>query len=321
MLFVAKNGICLRENMQHRRNLTLNPIWSFAFAGAMLAALAFQPEAFAQPSLSATFLGSESGNPQWRVDVIPDASLFTAGEGSLAAEIGFTLTDSLFVDATINESVWAFANPGSNPFTGTQTFGLTLTESEAFVAFGSEPVSGPVELLTFTIAGTTGELSWGGYTIDEGEVGEFTGARVAQAGINFDEIIGSASFFVANSADCNNDGFVNGSDLQCACGNGVIDDVLMQTGLLRGDLDANGGVEFADFLVLSTNFGNSDDVEYGNGDLDCDGTVAFADFLVLSTNFGSSSAAATVPEPASDAFLPLCIAAILLSTTSRKQRN
>lgn len=65
---------------------------------------------------------------------------------------------------------------------------------------------------------------------------------------------------------------------------------------LGGDIDGNGKVEFADFLILSGNFGN--EVDPGtNGDIDGNGKVEFADFLVLSGNFGKSIGEAA---PASD---------------------
>jgi len=64
-----------------------------------------------------------------------------------------------------------------------------------------------------------------------------------------------------------------------------------------GDLDGNGTVEFADFLVLSQNFGSEVD-GHAAGDIDCNGTVEFADFLVLSQNFGTTvGGAESVPEP------------------------
>ena len=70
-------------------------------------------------------------------------------------------------------------------------------------------------------------------------------------------------------------------------------------GGIPGDLDGDGEVAFADFLVLSGNFGSSGDIPYADGDIDCDGEVAFADFLALSANFGQTAgAAASVPEPA-----------------------
>ena len=65
----------------------------------------------------------------------------------------------------------------------------------------------------------------------------------------------------------------------------------------QGDLDGNGIVEFADFLVLSGNFGQAVE-DHTFGDIDCNGTVEFADFLTLSGNFGQNvGGAAAVPEP------------------------
>lgn len=55
---------------------------------------------------------------------------------------------------------------------------------------------------------------------------------------------------------------------------------------LPGDVNRNGTVDFADFLILSGNFGKAGAKELG--DLDGDGTVGFNDFLVLSANFGKS---------------------------------
>lgn len=74
---------------------------------------------------------------------------------------------------------------------------------------------------------------------------------------------------------------------------------------LLGDLDGNESVEFADFLVLSGNFGNQV-ATYAEGDTDCNGTVEFADFLALSGNFGKTlGEAAPVPEPSGIALLAL----------------
>ena len=55
--------------------------------------------------------------------------------------------------------------------------------------------------------------------------------------------------------------------------------------VLAGDINRDGAVSFADFLVLSTNFGKQNAAE-AEGDLDGDGLVAFTDFLLLSANFG-----------------------------------
>ena len=86
---------------------------------------------------------------------------------------------------------------------------------------------------------------------------------------------------------------------------------------IRGDLDGNNKVEFADFLILSGNFGESG-VGYEGGDIDCSGDVAFADFLVLSGNFGEEvGGAASVPEPAS---MTLALIWMLCGLTLRRRR-
>ena len=89
-----------------------------------------------------------------------------------------------------------------------------------------------------------------------------------------------------------------------------------------GDIDGNGKVEFADFLVLSNNFGNdvSDPEGHLSGDLDCNGKVEFADFLVLSNSFGQEvgAEASSVPEPSSLTLLGLSVLCLGLV---RRRRN
>lgn len=57
--------------------------------------------------------------------------------------------------------------------------------------------------------------------------------------------------------------------------------------VVEGDVDANGRVDFRDFLIISSHFGTSV-VSRGAGDLDGNGRVDFADFIALSTNYGRS---------------------------------
>lgn len=62
---------------------------------------------------------------------------------------------------------------------------------------------------------------------------------------------------------------------------------------LPADINGNGEVDFADFLILSENFGS--EVEPGTlGDIDGNGVVEFADFLGLSDAFGDTAAADAV---------------------------
>jgi len=87
---------------------------------------------------------------------------------------------------------------------------------------------------------------------------------------------------------------------------------------LAGDLDGSGDVAFADFLVLSANFGTAV-TTYAEGDVDCNGTVEFADFLALSANFGSTlgAEASLVPEPSAIVMILSCG---LLGLVRRKRR-
>ena len=97
-----------------------------------------------------------------------------------------------------------------------------------------------------------------------------------------------------NDLDCNIDGIINIADANCASSNDLAE-LLDEAGLLLGDLDGNGAVEFEDFLTLSPNF--ADAGNYTDGDLNLNGTVDFADFLLLSSNFGERTAVSAVPEP------------------------
>ena len=86
----------------------------------------------------------------------------------------------------------------------------------------------------------------------------------------------------------------------------------------QGDLDGNGQVEFADFLVLAENFG-SDTSDQTVGDIDCNGKVEFADFLILAENFGTDVGnASSVPEPSG---LALFAAAGLLGGFVRRRHR
>ena len=103
--------------------------------------------------------------------------------------------------------------------------------------------------------------------------------------------------FVGVAGDCNGDGVLDAADLQCTATSQDLDFVLDQLNLLPGDLDGNGDVAFADFLVVSANFGQAVN-SYVDGDIDLNGRVEFSDFLVLSANFGQQAGvAASIPEP------------------------
>ena len=95
--------------------------------------------------------------------------------------------------------------------------------------------------------------------------------------------------------DCNGDGVIDIQDTNCATGE-TLDVNLSAAGLLKGDADGDGQVQFSDFAILSHNFGIAG--QYSQGDFDKDGVIQFGDFVLLANNFGKTSATlAVVPEP------------------------
>ena len=85
---------------------------------------------------------------------------------------------------------------------------------------------------------------------------------------------------------------------------------------IPGDVDGNGVVDFADFIVVSTNF--LTEQGWMGGDFDGNGRVEFGDFLELSTNFQQLGGAQSVPEP-SAGLLASC--GLLLGLGARRRRR
>ena len=99
------------------------------------------------------------------------------------------------------------------------------------------------------------------------------------------------------NVDCNASRVVEPADVGCS-NSSNIGPLLSLLDLALGDFDLNGSVEFQDFLILSSNFGNLEQAGvYTNGDSDLNGAIEFQDFLNLAANFGTTSQATTVPEP------------------------
>ena len=102
---------------------------------------------------------------------------------------------------------------------------------------------------------------------------------------------------VASDFDCNGDALLNEADLPCVATVEDRDDVLEALQTLPGDLDGDGEVAFADFVVLAGNYGQ-DLPSYTDGNIDLQDGVGFEDFVILATNFGKTpSGLAAVPEP------------------------
>ena len=65
----------------------------------------------------------------------------------------------------------------------------------------------------------------------------------------------------------------------------VNDVVLQNRNAFAADVNSDFAVDFSDFLVISANFGTTEDAAFADGDVDEDGDVDFADFLILADEF------------------------------------
>lgn len=108
--------------------------------------------------------------------------------------------------------------------------------------------------------------------------------------------------FMDQQYDLTRDGFVDDADRMAWT---------QQVGSAIGDFDLNGVVEFADFLILTDNFG-----EPGNwceGDANGNRQIEFADFLLVAGNFGRQGTLfSPVPEPGCDCTPALLVALVVI---------
>lgn len=99
--------------------------------------------------------------------------------------------------------------------------------------------------------------------------------------------------------DLNNDNVVDLADQ-----NFLVEEILNTR---PGDTNLDGDVDFADFLVLTANFGigspTPESLKWSQADFDADGAIDFADFLLLSAHFGFERMA----EPQADMLAALAV--------------
>ena len=117
------------------------------------------------------------------------------------------------------------------------------------------------------------------------------------------------------AGDCSGDGLFNADDLTCARSVAERDAALSALNVLAGDFDLNGSVDFADFLTLAANFGESE-ASYLEGNVNTLAGVDFADYLEFSFNFETAAQIRPVPEPAARAHCRHLLCADGLATTS-----
>jgi len=84
--------------------------------------------------------------------------------------------------------------------------------------------------------------------------------------------------------------------------------------MVTADINGDGTVNFADFVILSNHFGTSTTSGIGVGDLNGDGSVTFADFVILSNNFGNSASLVVTADAAASATTSLAAASDTTAT-------
>lgn len=177
--------------------------------------------ALAAPSLTISNIGPNlSGNLEWRVEVSPDAALFTNTElglgGSVSAELAFEVVGSDLLGATVNNVDWTDVS-GENPFTNSVTAGtnVNLVDDTLYTSLLSNfLVAGTaVEVMVIETSGTgCTTLAWGGHTLLDETPDEYESSLLAQAGQNYTGYQGSLTE-PDYDGDFDSDCDVDGADL------------------------------------------------------------------------------------------------------------
>jgi len=215
-----------------------------------------------------------AGREQIRVLLNPDSAT------AVAVEIGFQFVGGSILAATPNAVVFNDLNPGQNPYTRTVSDGVSIhddggTANAAFAALGGfVPALGETLVLTLATSGP-GRMTLGG----QNHNGYFTGARVAQDGVN-----------------------VNG-----------LSAALEVTGF-EANFDGQGRVDGRDLLIWQRGFGVGSGATASQGDADRDGKIVDLDRAIWEAQWGgpappASAATATLPEPSSWTLTALAFAA------------
>ena len=254
---------------------------------------------------------------RWRTDAALDVPVTASAEQWIATmsttprAIGEL--DSIFAENPGDDVTMVFDGPVSWDVThdeaseGLGAFAFDLEFQKAFpydpkqgnLLFDLTVVGGSERLgmdFSFPPTGTT-QIIWTGLN------GDATNQHASD-----DRWGGHVVEYTFESVDCNGDGLVNLRDANCSTA-ATVDGTLQLAGLIPGDIDGNGTVEFEDFLILSDHFGSPG--EYTDGNLDRIDNIGFTDFLILSQNFGKTSAnMSAVPEPSASVLVALAVVAL-----------
>ena len=229
---------------------------------------------------SALLLGGE-------INLVIDSSVFS-GNGTLSLDEPFGDLDLQSEDISVEIS---------NSIIG-DNVGSSLEESQTRDEFGnligSSSGDGIIDPMLGPLADNGGPtptraLLPGSPAIDAGSVE--SDDATDQRGGPYHRIVGAASdigAFEVQTSRCVEPSSVSDIDV-CAANVEERDMVLAEIGSPLGDLDDDGAVTVADFLVLSRNFGKDEDAFFSEGDLSLDGVIDVRDFLVLSSKFATNT--------------------------------
>ena len=240
--------------------------------------LSFGPnenQKFATTYFRKTFeVGDLTGAEGGRIRLLRDdgAAVYLNGQEIARSNLSSNATYSTYASGTIGggaeDAFSAFDFDIDLLQEGTNVLAVEIHQRSG----GSSDISFDLELQTGSLAQDTAEIY---YTLD-GTDPRLPDGQVHPEAILYDDV----EFTLADDATIASRSFARGNWSALGVGSFEVNSLL-------GDINLDGEVGFADFLILSANFGKNP-ANVSDGDLNGDGEVAFADFLILSTNFGKT---------------------------------
>lgn len=258
--------------------------------------------ALAAPTSTAKLLGLDvNGKWVWSVTVTPDSALFSDNPpngvgGSVAVEIGATVSGTTLVSAGANTTNFPSANPGNADaawtFWTTTDTGVeaNVATNQVFAALGSGyfTTGGEKEAFRVHANGPTNAALTTTLTLSGGYSGN---GRVAQAGANNDTVTGAINGSV-RPGNARLEPTVGASSFALLLANYEVTPGAADSRWQDGDFNGDQHTNASDFAILLANYNGVDPFWTANGI----GNIG----LAATPGAGSGGiAAAGVPEPAS----------------------